>query len=247
MTLQQLCLSFKGRINRKTFWWSWVGILAAGVISIFVWIFIAEEVTNLDGLGIIVFLWIPCAAYSFISVAVIVKRLHDTNRSGLYALALLIPVMGHVYILVVCGFIKGTAGDNDYGPPAKEDLMTLPQCFSFKGRVNRKTYWWWNWVVPFLWIGFYFGFLVATGLIDTVDNMDNYVIELFLGLLIPFGVLGVLLFISVAVIVKRLHDTNRSGLDALSLLIPVIGHVYILVVCGFIKGTAGDNDYGPPS
>lgn len=56
---------------------------------------------------------------------VTIKRLHDTNRSGWYLLLGLITQ--GIYILIVCGFFKGTDGDNTYGEPSylieKEDLQ----------------------------------------------------------------------------------------------------------------------------
>jgi uncharacterized membrane protein YhaH (DUF805 family) len=43
-----------------------------------------------------------------------VKRLHDINKSGIYALYLLIPVYNFFYLIYL--FVaKGTVGDNKYG------------------------------------------------------------------------------------------------------------------------------------
>ena len=68
---------------------------------------------------------------------------------------------------------------------------------------------------------------------------------------------GKLFFAGIAVTVKRLHDTNRSGwciLIGLALgiagvvhtLLSIPGFIYFVVVCGCLKGTNGDNKYGSP-
>ena len=48
------------------------------------------------------------------SLAVSVRRLHDTNRSGWWLLISVIPFGG--IVLLIFFLLRGTAGDNDYGP-----------------------------------------------------------------------------------------------------------------------------------
>ena len=48
---------------------------------------------------------------------------------------------------------------------------------------------------------------------------------------------------SIAVGVRRLHDTNRSGWMLLILLIPIIGTFWILVLT-LLKGNESENKYG---
>lgn len=114
MTVKQLCLSFKGRINRSIYWFCMVSIIV--VISVSV-VFTVETEAEDFLPAFIVFFWIPALSSLFVFLTVTVKRLHDINRSGVYVLMVLIPIMGLVYLLVVCGFIKGAVGENDYGPP----------------------------------------------------------------------------------------------------------------------------------
>jgi uncharacterized membrane protein YhaH (DUF805 family) len=53
-------------------------------------------------------------------LAVTVRRLHDTNRSGWWVLIALVPLVGGIVLLVwVC--TDGTAGPNDYGDDPKAD------------------------------------------------------------------------------------------------------------------------------
>ena len=51
----------------------------------------------------------------WIGLAVQVKRWHDRNKSGWWALLNLIPVIGQIWILIECGIFRGTKGDNQFG------------------------------------------------------------------------------------------------------------------------------------
>jgi len=55
----------------------------------------------------------------------------------------------------------------------------------------------------------------------------------------------VTLWISIAVQVKRWHDQDKSGAMAFIGCIPVIGTIWVIVECGFLPGTPGENSYGP--
>ena len=52
------------------------------------------------------------------SLAVSVRRLHDTNRSGWWMLVGLVPLVGAI-VLLVFAVQEGQAGDNRYGPNPK--------------------------------------------------------------------------------------------------------------------------------
>lgn len=115
MTLKQLCFSFKGRINRRIFW-----VCSAAITLTILTCWLLAILT--DGYGgsvtaLIVFFTFPILAALFVGIPVTVKRLHDINRSGKNALMVLIPFIGLVYLLFACGLLKGTDGENDYGPP----------------------------------------------------------------------------------------------------------------------------------
>ena len=106
---------YKGRINRKTFWVSYVLMLL--VISFF------REVDQ----GILIHL-MPEFPMAFFRVAfagvvcyplipITFKRLHDTNSSGWSFFLCILPVIGQVYTVIQCGCIQGTKGGNRYGEP----------------------------------------------------------------------------------------------------------------------------------
>ena len=99
--------NFRGRAGRPEFWWfalaSFVvefvlGILAG--VSRFFWVFYA-----LYALGVL----IP-------SLAVGIRRLHDTSRSGWWILISLVPFVGTI-ILIVFLALPPTPNANQYGPP----------------------------------------------------------------------------------------------------------------------------------
>ena len=52
------------------------------------------------------------------TIAVTVRRLHDTDRSGWWFLIIFLPLIGAIAFLVfMC--LDGTQGDNQYGPNPK--------------------------------------------------------------------------------------------------------------------------------
>jgi len=102
----------------------------------------------------------------------------------------------------------------------------------FSGRARRKEYWYFV----------LFNILVSIGLsfIDTATGTVNA--ETGYGLLSGIYSLAVLIP-SLAVLIRRLHDTDRSGWWILIGLIPVIGWIVLLV---FVVQDShpGQNQYG---
>ena len=122
----QSLFSFDGRLNRAKFWL----ILIATDIAVFVLLAILVAVTGgsmtmgEDGsmptmgggvIGNLVALVIFVAAV-WIGLAVGVKRYHDRGKSGWWVLIVLVPVIGGLWYLIECGFLRGTIGPNAYGP-----------------------------------------------------------------------------------------------------------------------------------
>ena len=60
-----------------------------------------------EALTTLLLVW-PCAAVS-------VKRWHDRDKSGWWALVYLIPLIGLLWTLVANGLLRGTAGANRFG------------------------------------------------------------------------------------------------------------------------------------
>lgn len=107
----------------------------------------------------------------------------------------------------------------------------------FQGRASRSEYWFWTLFTTLLFGGGYIAMTVAQALMGQIAANIVYGVAAVLALF--------LLFVpSVAVAIRRLHDTNSSGWWFLVFLLPYLGS-FIMVVWFCFKGTAGDNRYGP--
>ncbi len=105
----------------------------------------------------------------------------------------------------------------------------------FSGRARRKEYW--------CFALFYLVLYLISGVIDLVLGSIWRPGEAEIGVLALL--LGIALFLpSLAVAVRRLHDTDRSGWWVLIAFIPIVG-VIVLLVFLILDGTRGENRYGP--
>src|SRR5512139_3311951 len=109
-------------------------------------------------------------------------------------------------------------------------LGVLKKYTEFTGRARRKEYW--------MFVLFNIIISVVLSIIDRVIGNP----EMGLGILGTLYALAVLLP-SLAVGVRRLHDTGRSGWWLLIGLVPVVGAVVLLVF--FVLDSEYDNQYGP--
>lgn len=107
--------------------------------------------------------------------------------------------------------------------------------FSLRGRATRSQYWL-RFTLPMWIISIFLMFIdMAAGTMDYGTG---------LGLL--SGIFGLaVLWPSIAVTAKRLHDRDKSGWWMLMLLIPFIGFIWFLIVVGCLRGTRGPNRFGP--
>ncbi|MBP6446585.1 MAG: DUF805 domain-containing protein [Saprospiraceae bacterium] len=106
----------------------------------------------------------------------------------------------------------------------------------FNGRARRKEFWMYVLVTTLITISCYV--VIAIGVAFSNDLIIYF--GYFLLILISFG-----LFIpNLAVYIRRLHDTNRSGWFLLIGVIPFIGFLILLVFL-LTEGTYGPNKYGP--
>ncbi len=112
MSWKHFLLSLDGRIHRSAFWLKFQ--LPAMFVSV---IFsILDALAGLNGLLSALYL----LAILWPSIAVGVKRLHDRNRSGWFLLLSLIPVLGQIWYLIDVGIMRGTEGENRFGPDPLE-------------------------------------------------------------------------------------------------------------------------------
>ncbi len=113
MSFTELAFFTEGRINRVTFWKSWV------VFSLIGWIGVTLVAAPDDGLA--VFGWVVLAVLAWPIFAVCAKRCHDLDKSAWWCLLLPLPVLGQLWMLGELGFFHGTSGPNRFGYP-----MDLP-------------------------------------------------------------------------------------------------------------------------
>ena len=88
---------FEGRARRSEFWWWYLFTFLVGLVPY---------------LG-----WIASLAFLLPSIAVGVRRLHDTGRSGWLYLLTLIPCVGSIILII--WWCEDSQGDNEYGPSPK--------------------------------------------------------------------------------------------------------------------------------
>ncbi|WP_309043622.1 DUF805 domain-containing protein [Marinobacter sediminicola] len=112
-------------------------------------------------------------------------------------------------------------------------LQVLKKYAIFNGRARRAEYWWF--------VLFNIIISLALGAIDGVTG--TFSPEAGLGLLGGLYTLAVLLP-SLAVTVRRLHDTGRSGWWFLMVFVPLIGAIVLLVFM-VLDSKPGQNQYGP--
>lgn len=106
---------FSGRARRKEYW---IFILISTIITIVLGgIELAAGLYDPEtGPGLISGLY--SLAVFIPSIAVLVRRLHDTNRAAWWLLMLLFPLIGAI-VLIVFLATDSSAGDNQYGPNPK--------------------------------------------------------------------------------------------------------------------------------
>jgi uncharacterized membrane protein YhaH (DUF805 family) len=107
----------------------------------------------------------------------------------------------------------------------------MRQLFSFDGRAARAE-WWGTQLVLVIPLA-----LLAETLMGD-SHFATLTLVLQLAVLIPAG------WISIATAVRRFHDRNKDGIWYLINFVPVVGPIWFLIECGFLRGTVGENRYG---
>jgi uncharacterized membrane protein YhaH (DUF805 family) len=103
--------TFNGRARRTEYWMFFLFNLIIGLVLWF-----TESLVG--GPGVLYSLY--TLAVLIPGIAVSVRRLHDTGRSGWWLLILLIPLIGAIVLLVFMAQ-DGTPGQNQHGANPKEE------------------------------------------------------------------------------------------------------------------------------
>lgn len=112
-----LVLDRHGRIGRRTFFGS---ALVAGAAFLVLFVFLDTMVAHAAT-------WILYPPLFWAAFALSAKRLHDSGRSALWLLAVLVPLLGPLTLAWLLLFRKGSAGENQFGadPLAYGDYLTV--------------------------------------------------------------------------------------------------------------------------
>lgn len=105
----------------------------------------------------------------------------------------------------------------------------------FSGRARRAEFGWFTLIS--------FGVSIVLAIIDNAAGLVPDGATFGTGILGGIYALGTLLP-SLAVLVRRIHDTGRSGWWALIMLVPCVGFIAWLYFA-FTAGNSGANQYGP--
>ncbi len=129
MPIANSLTSFEGRMRRRDFW---VCVLIVCVLSLLlrsiVGLLMGPTIVVSNGNagmnitawgGMTRGYWLINLILLWPSAAIAVKRCHDRNQTGWWALLSIIPVIGWLWWLINLGILDGTPGPNQYGPSPK--------------------------------------------------------------------------------------------------------------------------------
>lgn len=108
----QLYADFSGRAPRAEYWWFALAEIVAFLVAS-----ILDSILglHLGGSGIGIFYLIVALGLLIPALAVSVRRLHDTDRSGWWLLIAIIPLIGAIALLVFM-LLEGNQEPNRFGP-----------------------------------------------------------------------------------------------------------------------------------
>ena len=100
---------FDGRSARSEYWWP---VLAMTIVNYF--IILPIQLLVSEGFGGILSI-IFSLVILIPSIAVAIRRLHDTDKSGWWYLLIFLPIIGWIALIVFFA-TAGTSGSNRFGP-----------------------------------------------------------------------------------------------------------------------------------
>jgi uncharacterized membrane protein YhaH (DUF805 family) len=106
--------NFSGRARRREYWMFFLANILVGIVLGILTVVLGRLGTGLTYLYQLAII-IP-------SIAVGVRRLHDTGRPGWWMLVGLVPLIG--FLVLIYFFVQdGQPGTNEYGPNPKENAF----------------------------------------------------------------------------------------------------------------------------
>ena len=120
-------VNFSGRARRMEYWMFYlicqiIGLVIAIPYTITLFASINLVTGDFNPSGAWVFFTILLAIYGLFlflpSLAAMVRRLHDTGRSGAWWLIIFVPFVGVIWLIVLLA-LPGESGENRFGPDPK--------------------------------------------------------------------------------------------------------------------------------
>ena len=109
---------FSGRARRKEYWFF---VLFNLIISVVLMVIDSATGTYDEAVGVGILGGIYLFAVLIPSIAVAVRRLHDTDRSAWWILVGIIPLIG-IIVLIVFMCLDGNPEENEYGANPKTSV-----------------------------------------------------------------------------------------------------------------------------
>lgn len=110
---------FSGRARRKEYWmFTLINIVIMVGLQVIAGVLAGMDMAALGGIVMVLYV-IYALAVLIPGIAVSIRRLHDTSKSGWFILIAFVPLVGGL-ILLFFMVQDSTPGPNDYGPNPKE-------------------------------------------------------------------------------------------------------------------------------
>ena len=198
---------FSGRASRQELWM----FVLFNLLFAMAWVFVAGLLTGLLGSSFnhesrLLFMYKLMAIYYAVTavpaMAVGVRRLHDTGRSGWWMLVSLIPFVGGIWLIVLM-CLDGSAGDNCYGSRPDGTMGNVP-----KHDLRQKAL---MWLTAFAVFGIH---LCLLNLVDVFSNRwytDTDQLNMLLTLLGNFLVSVSFIIMGIAFLQKRDYSRTVGG------------------------------------
>jgi uncharacterized membrane protein YhaH (DUF805 family) len=114
---------------------------------------------------------------------------------------------------------------------------------TFSGRARRAEYWWYYLAMGI--VGTVLSAIIMPIAISSIDTTTGEIGAGYFGAMAPLSIVGLAVLLpTLAVTVRRLHDTGRSGFWIFISFVPLAGPIILLVFLA-TEGTPGENQYGP--
>jgi uncharacterized membrane protein YhaH (DUF805 family) len=126
-------------------------------------------------------------------------------------------------------------------PPTASTMSLIHLLFSFSGRLNRTPYWLLSFAPALIYV---LGMVIPLAIVSRIMSdsplaLGWIVVALSILTMVP------MVWISLAALVRRFHDRDKSGWWSLLMFVPIVGPIWIFVECGFLRGAEGENRFGP--